>query len=322
MASVFRVVSGLLQSVTGALLWLAVKLERLRRRLPRVERRLRKSLRRLLQAWRAEVGGPVEAARRVRAWNRTAPHLEERLVRLHVEQPLLGTGQLRHLAARVLGFTGARQTVRRILIRNQHLIVELEQARRRRRQRIRVKRAGQLWGLDFTLVWVLGFFPLWVLGVVDYQGSRLVAFEVVRWPTTAEVCRVLAEAFCEFGAPERLLSDNGPQFRSAALGEFLLGHGVEQSFIRPAHPWTNGRIERLFRTFKSTVAPLIWLFDSRAQVQRFCADFLLFYNRDRPHSSFGGRPPDEVFYGRPRQSRPLGRIDYFDGLLHWYRFGR
>lgn len=212
--------------------------------------------------------------------------------------------------------------MRRILIRNQHLIVELQQERRRRRQRITVKRAGQLWGVDFSLVWVLGFFPVWLLGVVDYQGSRLVAFEVVRWPTAAEVCRVLAGAFAEFGAPDRLLSDNGPQFRSHALGDFLVAHGVEQSFIRPAHPWTNGRIERVFGTFKGTVSSLIWLFDSRAQVERFCADFLIWHNRDRPHSAWGGPTPDEVFFGRPRQSRTLGRVDYFDGLLHWYRFGR
>jgi putative transposase len=321
MSSAFRFASALLQSVIGALLWLAVKLERLRKRLPRFEGRLRKSLRRVLEAWQFEVGVPVEPLRRFQAGNRTAPHVEERLVRLHVEQPLLGTGQLRQLAIRVLGFTGARETVRRVLIRNQHLIVELEQARRERRRRIRVKRAGELWGLDFTLVWVLGFFPLWVLGVVDYQGSRLVAFEVVRWPTTAEVCRILNRAFDELGAPSRLLSDNGPQFRSAALAKFLAARGVEQTFTRPAHPWTNGRIERVFRTFKQTVAPLVWLFDSRAQVERFCADFLLWHNRDRPHSAWGGRTPEEVFFGRPVQHRPLGRVSYFDGLLRWYRFG-
>ena len=57
-------------------------------------------------------------------------------------------------------------------------------------------------------------------------------------------------------------------------------------------------------------------------MQRFCADFLLFYNRDRPHSAFGGRTPDEVFFGRLRQSHPLARIADFDGLLQWYRFGR
>ncbi|MHB8878298.1 MAG: transposase [Myxococcaceae bacterium] len=314
--------SGFLRAAIGALLWLAVKLENLRRRLPRLERRLRSSLRRLLERWRLDVGVlPPEAHRRACAWNRTPVHLEEGVVRLHVEQPLLGVGQLRHLAARVLGFVAARETVRRILIRNQHLVVELQQGRRRRRRRIKVKRAGELWGLDFTLVWVLGFFPAWVLGVVDYQGSRLVAFERVVWPTSSEVARVLSRAFAEFGAPERVLSDNGPQFRSDAIESFLEANGVRHAFIRPGHAWTNGRIERVFRSFKETVTALVWLVDGRAQLDRFCADFLLWHNRDRPHSSWGGRTPDEVFFGRRRQLRPLGRVDYFDGLLHWYRFG-
>ncbi len=184
-----------------------------------------------------------------------------------------------------------------------------------------MKLAGELWGVDFTLVWVLGFFPAWVLGVVDYQGSRLVAFERVAWPTSAEVARVLSEAFAEFGAPARLLSDNGPQFRSGAFAAFLAANGVRHAFIRPGHAWTNGRIERVFRTFKQTVASLVWLIDSRAQLDRSCESFLVWHNRDRPHSSWGGRTPDEVFFGLPRQLRPLGRVSYFDGLLEWYRFG-
>jgi glucan phosphorylase len=51
--------------------------------------------------------------------------MEEGVVRLHVEQPRLGAGQLRHLAFRVLGLSAARETIRQILVRNQALIAEL-----------------------------------------------------------------------------------------------------------------------------------------------------------------------------------------------------
>jgi hypothetical protein len=79
-------------------------------------------------------------------------------------------------------------------------------------------------------------------------------------------------------------------------------------------------IERIFRTFKQTASSLIWLFDSSAQVERFCADFLLWHNRRTPRGA-DGLPTKSSSVGRPTQLRPLGRIDYFDGLLHWYRFG-
>jgi hypothetical protein len=58
-----------------------------------------------------------------------------------------------------------------------------------------------------------------------------------------------------------------------------------------------------------------------AQLDRFCRDLMHWHNRDRPHSSWEGRTPDEVFFGRTKQRRPLGRVDYFDGRFRWFRFG-
>ena len=242
-------------------------------------------------------------------------------MRLHVEQPHLGAGQLRLLAARVLGFRAVRETFRRILARRRDLVVALDQARRRRTRRIRVTGPCHLWGVDLTLVWVLGFLPVWLLGVVDYHGSRLLGLErLPRWPTGAGVAGVVAKVIAEHGRPERILTDRGAVFRSVEVEALLQDHGVRHILTLPAHPWTNGRIERLFRTFKETVFARFWLLASFAQVDRFCVDFLGWYNRDRPHSAFGGRTPDEVFYGRP-VGGVQGRVTYFDGRLSWCRFG-
>ncbi|MBI3184176.1 MAG: transposase family protein [Myxococcales bacterium] len=305
------------------LLRLALAVEEHRRRLPRRTRRWLGSLRRLYRRWLVHEAlvPPPPFPRRWRAWNRTPGHLEEKVVRLHVEQPRLGAGQLMRLCERVLGFHAVRETFRQILIRRQDLVLALQGERRSRPRRISVRRRGQLWGLDMTLVWLLGFWPVWVLGAVDYFGSRLVAFEPLAWPSGAEVVRVLAAAFDGYGVPERLLTDRGPAFTSAAFQQLCAVRGVRHVLTRPAHPWTNGRIERVFRTFKSTVFGFIWLFDSAEQVERYCAEFMAWYNAHRPHSSFGGRTPDEVFFGRPRQLHPLGRISFFDGHLRWWRFG-
>ncbi len=193
-------------------------------------------------------------------------------------------------------------------------------ARRKRPRRISIRKPLRLWGVDLTLVRLLGFFPIWLLGVVDYHGSRLVTLERCL-PTAAAVTAALSRVFNEHGVPHRLLSDNGPQFTSVDFELFLAARGIDHTRTRPAHPWTNGRVERLFRTFKETVFGCIWLFGSVRQIDRFCADFKQLYNRDRPHRAYAGRTPDEVYFGRRAPVRPLGRIDYFDGNLHWYRFG-
>lgn len=175
--------------------------------------------------------------------------------------------------------------------------------------------------MDLTLVWLLGFWPVWLLGAVDYHGSRVVALERVRRPTSAEVIRVLSRAFEQHGAPARILSDRGSVFTSFDTAAFLVSQGVDHVLTRPAHPWANGRIERLFRTFKTTVYGHIWLFASLSQIDRYCSDFIQFYNRDRPHSSYGGLTPEEVFRGMTAPASPRGRVSYFDGRLGWYRFG-
>ncbi|MHB1845611.1 MAG: integrase core domain-containing protein [Deltaproteobacteria bacterium] len=284
----------------------------------------RGSLRLLLRRWLVRRGALPTATFRRRGGhkphNRTPDQVEVEIVRLHVEQLQLGNGQLRLLAARVLGVLLARETVRRILVRRKDLLVEMAQARKKRPRRIPIRRPRRLWGLDLTLVHLLGFFPVWLLGVVDYHGSRLMALERCV-PTTAGVCRALERVFADQGVPHRLLSDNGPQFTSLDFELFLAKHGVDHTRILPGHPWTNGRIERLFRTFKETVFGHLWLFGSLPQIDRYCDDFKRFYNRDRPHSAYGGRTPDEVYFGRRVRRRPLGRVTYFDGALSWYRFG-
>ena len=175
--------------------------------------------------------------------------------------------------------------------------------------------------MDLTLVWLLGFSPVGLLGIVDYHGSRVMTLERLTAPTAGHVRAALERAFGRHGVPERVLTDNGSVFKAALVEELLAARGMEHTFTRPAHPWTNGRIERLFRTFKSTVFAHLWLFASLGEIDRCCRDFVLFYNRDRPHSRFGDRTPDEVYFGLPAAPHPLGRTTYFDGHLRWYRSG-
>jgi transposase InsO family protein len=303
--------------------WLLAFRDRLGRRIGRRWRKLRGSMRTLLRRWLWSEGLPIEGFRQRRRGvphNRTPAHIEDEVIKLHVANPHLGSRLLSFLSSRVLAFTAHPETFRRILARRRATVVAIEQERRKRRRRIRINRALELWGVDLTLVMLLGFFPVWLLGVIDYRGSKLMLLERCQ-PNTAAVCSALQRAFAEHGAPRRILSDNGPQFTSFDFQAFLALNGVDHTRIRPAHPWTNGRIERLFRTFKETVFRHLWVFTSLRQIDRYCADFKQFYNRDRPHSAYGGRTPDEVYFERRAPSRPLGRVDYFDGKLHWYRFG-
>jgi hypothetical protein len=124
--------------VIWLLLPLALAVDSYRRWVRRRVVRLRGSLRRLLRRWRLRTKRAQFVPARKPPWNRTAAVVEESVVRVHVERPQFGLGQQQRLAERVLGFTAVRETFRRILLRRQPLVEQLEDERHRRPRRIDV----------------------------------------------------------------------------------------------------------------------------------------------------------------------------------------
>ena len=68
--------------------------------------------------------------------------------------------------------------------------------------------------------------------------------------TSAQTILVLRAMFARFGLPRQLVSDNGPQFTSDELEQFLVCNGVSHIRSSPYHPSTNGAAERLVHTVK------------------------------------------------------------------------
>ena len=55
----------------------------------------------------------------------------------------------------------------------------------------------------------------------------------------------LQRLFVDFGRPEVLLSDNGPQFTSYEFQSFLEDHGVRHITSSPMYAQSNGLVERI-----------------------------------------------------------------------------
>ena len=80
------------------LLYLSVLVDDHRRCVQRRVKHWQRRLRRFYERWLFHHGRLKPPFRRLRrAWNKTPDYVEEQVVRLHVEQPHLGAGQLRRL---------------------------------------------------------------------------------------------------------------------------------------------------------------------------------------------------------------------------------
>jgi transposase InsO family protein len=89
---------------------------------------------------------------------------------------------------------------------------------------------------------------------------------------------------------ERLLSDNGTNYRSATFGAALAGLGIRHSRTRRYRPQTNGKAERFIRTLLDEWA---YARPYASNPERLAAlpGFLDFYNRERPHTALRGLAP-------------------------------
>jgi len=101
-----------------------------------------------------------------------------------------------------------------------------------------------VWGLN-----ILGPFPKAVGG---YEFLFVAIDKFTKWPEAEPVRKITAAAamkfirgiFMRFTVANRIITDNGTQFTSVAFVEFCEEMGTKICYASPAHPQSNGQVER------------------------------------------------------------------------------
>ena len=115
-----------------------------------------------------------------------------------------------------------------------------------------------------------------------------------RWPeaiplrttTSRAIIMTLTQVFSRTGFPEKLTSDNGPQFSSKEFTAWLQKHGITHSRSTPYHPQGNGVVERLHRTLNRIILKTIQSKGNWARV----LPLVLYFIRCTPAASTGFSP--------------------------------
>lgn len=97
--------------------------------------------------------------------------------------------------------------------------------------------------------------------------------------------------FATYGVTvERVMTDNGPAYRSYAFAHACGSLSLRHIRTRPYTPRTNGKAERLIQTLLREWG-YCFPFQSSAQRRALLDDYLHFYNHHRSHRSIGELPP-------------------------------
>jgi transposase InsO family protein len=152
---------------------------------------------------------------------------------------------------------------------------------------------NQTWGLDLTFV---DQRP--ILGIVDHGTRACIALRSIEQKGSAVILRLLLDVIEGFGRPRTVHTDNESCFTSWLFRFGLALLGIRHQRSEPMAPWQNGRIERLFGTFKAAYRQLEERAGRGHQLsQSALDDFRLWYNHLRPHQHLDGRTPAQAWAG-------------------------
>jgi transposase InsO family protein len=269
-----------------------------------------------LYAWRRrfEADGPAglsDRARGVRRGSRLAEPTQRAILMLKQAHPDWGCERIHDVLLRAEGYGASPGAVRRVLrdagyeMETVEAAVHAESVRRFERAR-----PNQLWQSDlFTFLLRRENRRAYLVVFLDDHSRFVTGYGVHASASGALVREVLEAAIANFGAPEEVLTDNGPQYHTwrgkSAFTRLLERRGIRHLLSRPRHPQTLGKTERFWGTLWREClerAVLRDLDEARVRIGHFVDD----YNFHRPHQGIGGLvPADRYFEAAPEVRKTL-----------------
>jgi putative transposase len=155
---------------------------------------------------------------------------------------------------------------------------------------LRPMKKDHVWSYDMVIARTSDGRPLRILVIIDEFTRECLAMYVARRIKSQDVLDQLYELFLSRGTPEHIRSDNGAEFTANAVRSWLKDLGVTTLYIEPGSPWENGYVESYIGKLRDELLNgeiLDTLMEAKVLVESWRKE----YNRFRPHSSLGYRPP-------------------------------
>ena len=165
--------------------------------------------------------------------------------------------------------------------------------------RLRPEHKDHVWAYDFVTARTHDGRAFRMLTVVDEFTRECLSIDVDRQFSGDDVLERLAWLFVTRGVPDHIRSDNGPEFTAKAVQHWLQEVGVKTLFIEPGSPWENGYVESFNGKLRDELLDgeiFYTLREAKILIERW----RVHYNRVRPHSALGYRPP------APEATLPVG----------------
>lgn len=162
---------------------------------------------------------------------------------------------------------------------------------------LEITHPNQVWCTDITYI-PMGRGFLYLVAIMDWYSRKVLSWRLSNTLDTHFCLEALEEAIGKYGAPDIFNTDQGSQFTSFDFTGLLKEHQIKISMDGKGRWMDNVFIERLWRSLKYECVYLK-AFTDGLHARQEIGEWIRFYNDQRPHSTFNGKTPAEVYNGHP-----------------------
>ena len=156
--------------------------------------------------------------------------------------------------------------------------------------RLRPERPNHVWAYDFVEDRTSDGRKYRMLNIVDEFTRECLSIKVARKLNSMNVIETLADLFLLRGVPGHIRSDQGPEFIAEAVKGWIRAVGARTAYIERGSPWENGYVESFNGRLRDELLNGE-IFTTLREAQIIIEEWRRHYNRVRPHSSLGYKPP-------------------------------
>jgi putative transposase len=183
--------------------------------------------------------------------------------------------------------------------------------RRRKRKRVAVERrpvpvptrVNECWAIDFMHDVFSTGRRYRIFNVLDLHGREGLSSESDTSLPSRRVVDLLDAIALERGSPERIVCDNGPEFRSRVFDAWAYEHGITIEFIQPGKPTQNPSVESFNGKMRNEWINAHW-WRTIEEARQGNEEFRRIYNTVRPHRSLGNKTPAKFAAANRSQLKP------------------
>jgi len=156
-----------------------------------------------------------------------------------------------------------------------------------------IERPNHVWCADVTYIPMRRGF-LYLVAIMDWASRKILSWQLSNTMEADFCVAALEEAMAQYGKPDIFNTDQGSQFTSFVFTNSLRGASIRISMDGRGRWMDNVFIERFWRSLKYECV-FLNAFETGSEARAGIGRWIGYYNAERPHSSFGGRTPNETY---------------------------